>query len=696
MKKCLLLLAAVLICTCSTVPKMRDAHITSDVQVFPQVSGAVNSAVFSPCERYVLTGDSNGTVKIWEAETGILVRSFYGHVASVMSVTWSPDGKLIASGSRDNSIKIWNADFSSSPQELYTLKHEGSVFSVAFCPNSRLLVSGSADDTVRIWDISNGKELNILKGYKDTVFSVTFNPKGDIIASASRDGTIIIWNISSEERHTLTGHEDMVYSVSWSPDGSKLVSASDNKTVRIWDARTGETIRIIGRDIFDNQVLDAKFSPDGSKILTAGGNLTVATPGITIWDSETGSLLSRFSNHSNTVVSVNWDKEGKRILTASYDTTAGIYNAETGRQLTTFTENVDPLNQAALSKDENWLVSGSIGKKINIWNAKTGILEHSIDFIAEIYTVAIHPHSKTIAVGGAHNDIHIFDILNGNEIWPLRGHRNPVFALAFHPDGKYLASASGDGTIRIWNLDTGIEIDTLFGHFDTVQTLKFNKDGNILVSGSRDGTARIWKNTGEGRFILQNTLSGHNDIVFSVDISSDNKRIISGSRDYTVRYWDADTGRQIAVLGNDIFLNQIWSVIFSNDKYILAGSNSQRIFKWEVSEDDSVKLISRKENLLGVPMSLSPTPCGKRLLAGLSDGTARLFNIDDLSEIACFAYFSGEDRMATAKGAVLSAEATQAISQIDGDWLTITHDGFYRGSPRADRFINVLINNYDL
>ncbi|MCL2805681.1 MAG: WD40 repeat domain-containing protein, partial [Treponema sp.] len=699
MKKCLLLLAAVLICTCSTVPKARDAHITSDVKVFPQVSGFVQYAVFSPCERYVLTGDSNGTVKIWEAETGILVRSFYGHVASVMSVTWSPDGKLIASGSWDNTIKIWNADFSSSPQELYTLKHEDEVYSVAFCPNSSLLVSGSTDSTVRIWDVSNGKELNILKGHVSTVASVAINLNGKHIASASADNTIIIWDIDSSERLiTLTGHTDIVHSVAWSPDGNQIVSASWDGTVRIWDVETGETIRIIGIGVFDSEVGNAKFSPDGTKIVTAGGNQrNRRNPDINIWNAETGSVLSRFSNHSQTVRSVNWDKEGKRILTASYDTTAGIYNVETGKRLTTFTENAEPLRQAVLSEDENWLVTGSLEKKINIWDAKTGILERSIENIAQVYSVVIHPDSNILAIGGAHSDINLWDIENGNEILTLRGHFDAVFDLAFHPNGKYLASASADNTIRIWNIETGTVNDILYGHTAVVQTLKFNADGNFLVSGSRDRTLRVWKSSGAGSYTLQHTLIGHNSDVLSVAISSDGKRVISGSRDRTVRYWDIEIGRQPDILGTDIFLNEIWSVAFCNDdKYIIAGSANRIIFKWEIATDDSIKLVSRKENLLGLPFSLSPTPDGKRILAGLGDGTARLYNIDDLSEIACFAYFSGEDKQAAAKGAVLSAEATQAISQIDGDWLTITHDGFYRGSPRADRFINVLINNYDL
>ncbi|MCL2758830.1 MAG: caspase family protein [Treponema sp.] len=410
---------------------------------------------------------------------------------------------------------------------------------------------------------------------------------------------------------------------------------------------------------------------------------------------ETGAVLSHFDNHSQSVNSVEWDKKGKRIVTASTDNTAMIYNVETGEHIITFTENTDILNQVVLSKDENLLVTCSEGKKINIWNAKTGVLERTLEYQTVVVTVAIHPNSNILAVG-LRADIQLWDIENGNEIQTLKGHRAFVSYIAFHPDGKHLASASGDGTIRIWHLETGNVISQLV-YESVIHTLKFNIDGSFLVSGSWDGTVRVWKSVEAGIYFLEHTLSGHNDIVFSVDISSDNKRIISGSRDNTIRYWDSQTGKQITILGTDIFLNSIWSVMFcNNDKNIIAGSSNGIIFKWEIAQDDSIKLIAEKENLLGIPRSLSPNLDGKRLLAGLSDGTARFYNADDLSEIACFAYFSGDDKMATAKGGTLSEEAEQAISQIDGDWLTITPDGFYRGSPRADRFINVLINGYDL
>jgi len=716
MKKFLPLLTAILLCTCAAAPRVEQAlseepalreepavkDEASTVEVFPHVLGMVQSAVFSPDGRYVLTGDHSGAVRVWEAESGLLIKSYFGHKQQVYSVAWSSDGKFIASGSWDNTIKIWSADFSQEAKEIYTLFHEDKVYSVAFSHDCRFLVSGSQDKTVRIWDAESGKERKVLRGHGSTVSSVAFSPDGRRIVSAAADRNVMIWDIETGTNRTLTGHTDVVMSAVWSSDGRQIVSASWDSTARIWDAETGAA-RVIGKGVFNDAVNNAKFSSDGKYIVTADGFSFIEQKAIIIWNVETGAEITRFKGHSNTIMSVEWDREGGRILSASYDTTAKLWEVETGRCITTFAGNTDILRKAAISQDGKRLVTGSEGNRVNLWNAQTGVLERSLEHTVFVIAVAISPSGSMVAAGGRSNEIMLWEAETGKEKWPLRGHYRFVFDLAFSPDEKYLASASADMTIRIWNVETGWQIDTLFGHEDTVESLAFSADGRFLVSGSRDKTVRVWEaDDGDGQFRLLRTLTGHNAEVLSVAISSDGKRVVSGSRDFTIRVWDVETGREIANLETGFFLNSIWSVAFSpDDRFVIAGTTNASIHQWEIDMETNnigtIQYKDTKEELLGVPLSLSYTADGKRILAGISDGTARLYNADDLSEIASFVYFTGKDAETVVTGrGEMSEEAEQAVSQIDGEWLTITPDGFYRGSPKGDRFINVLINRYDL
>jgi WD40 repeat protein len=77
-----------------------------------------------------------------------------------LSVAFSPDGKYLASGSSDYTIKLWSIK---SQKEITTLKgHSNGVQSVIFSPCGRYLASGSSDKTVKIWSFESQKEIATL------------------------------------------------------------------------------------------------------------------------------------------------------------------------------------------------------------------------------------------------------------------------------------------------------------------------------------------------------------------------------------------------------------------------------------------------------------------------------------------------------------------------------------------------------
>ena len=116
-----------------------------------------------------------------------------GHAGGVYSVCYSPDGQHVISGSSDNTIRIWDAETGAAVGE--PLKgHTGTVFSVAYSPNGQHLISGSDDNTIRIWDAETGAAVGEpLKGHTTGMtLSVVHSPDGQHI-SASDGNSIHLW-----------------------------------------------------------------------------------------------------------------------------------------------------------------------------------------------------------------------------------------------------------------------------------------------------------------------------------------------------------------------------------------------------------------------------------------------------------------------------------------------------------------------
>jgi WD40 repeat protein len=106
----------------------------------------------------------------------------------------SPDSRCLASASEDGTVKIWQMD---TGEEIHNLQHPDRVFGVAFSPDGRRLASGGWDQIVRIWDASTGEELHQLQGHAGYVWSVAFSPDGQRLASGSGyagKGEIKLWD----------------------------------------------------------------------------------------------------------------------------------------------------------------------------------------------------------------------------------------------------------------------------------------------------------------------------------------------------------------------------------------------------------------------------------------------------------------------------------------------------------------------
>lgn len=301
-----------------------------------------------------------------------------GHASAVYCATFSADGKYIASGSSDHTIRVWDAQ-TGNPSLTPLSMHRGVIFCVAFSNNSSLIASGSADKTILVWNVLTGKIVaGPLQGHADYISSVVFSPDDKKIASASRDKTIRVWDVQTGHLliGPLEGHTNSVTSVAFSGEGTRIASGSKDMTVRVWDAQASGPIQSPLRG-HSKRVYFVAFSLDGKTIVSAsiGGEVCVWNskmgtllfgpsqqhaegmlvlgyipnntycavspdgkwiagfiPNIhgpfQVWDSQSGNLAASIQVHTGPVQSVTFSPDSKRILSASLDKTAYIHTID--------------------------------------------------------------------------------------------------------------------------------------------------------------------------------------------------------------------------------------------------------------------------------------------------------------------------------------------------------------------------------
>ena len=118
--------------------------------------GSVNAIALSPDGQTLVSG-SFGTIRIWNAKTGVLLRTL-GQVhskKSVRTLAVSPDSKMLASGGDDNNLILWS--LKTGGRVLTIPAHRAGVNAIAFSSDGKMIASGSDDKTVRLWDARNGR-----------------------------------------------------------------------------------------------------------------------------------------------------------------------------------------------------------------------------------------------------------------------------------------------------------------------------------------------------------------------------------------------------------------------------------------------------------------------------------------------------------------------------------------------------------
>ncbi len=578
----------------------------------------VTTICFHPDNKFIATGAFDNTIKLWDTESGKLLRTFYGHQHAITSLDFNQQGNILMSGSYDTNLRLWDI---TTGKCIATLPHKTRITRAVFHSNGKIIASASKDGDIKIWDAGSYKLLQTLNRQNGCVNDIGFTSDGKQIVAATQKRGVIIWNlIKGEIAASLTDFETPVNQISCHPENNTVICLLENHTIEMWDLDTKKKIRTShyaeNMQLVSLKLFDIQYTTNGKNYAASASNGKIV-----FWDTKNGQLINTIAPDSIPIQVFATNKAGNKTAIAK-NNTVELHFLNTNKPAMQFAGIQSGINSLSITPDNTLLAGCNRTNHITIWNYHTGKKtcindnEHTI-----IECVNFHPRNKKQILAAYHNsEIKLWDISKKEILQTYTIHSDRVNCIDFRIDGKYFVSGGHDKKVIMHETQTGRIMRTYTGHTDIITDVTIGNKGKYIASASWDNTVRIWD-------IDNNRLAKelkHGDDVWCVSFSADDKYLLTGCSDKTVLLWETETGKLIRTFkGHNDYVSRAF---FLNDNQTVVSASWDRTIKlWDTNSGKCIKTLAGHQNYI---KDLVITNNNKHLISCGFDNQLKIWNLE--------------------------------------------------------------------
>jgi WD40 repeat protein/outer membrane biosynthesis protein TonB len=430
--------------------------------------------------KLIVTSSKSGT-RVWDAQSGDLkatVKRGFERLA------FSHDGNFVYMRERTgylNYVYVWEwrkpevmaeqrglldagpRPPGENPRLLTDPATQNKLWTVAsFGAGGRVLTKSG--EVVSVRDLRDGKVLISLPPH-GKVQDMGFSPDGEFFYTfakdtASKSGVVYLWSVSGQSIGSVTlGEKEGTFRLG---PGKKLLTKVGSTTVGVWDL--GRGVKISTLAVNAGSITSVNFSRDGRRVVTAGSDKTAR-----VWDVETGKTepIVELSGHHGDVSSAVFSDDGRLVLTASTDGTARVWDAETGLTLLELLGHVGPLSAAKfLPPDDGRIATLSDDGSARVWDAEVArrpVIEFDYaetisDEVASPSWVSFGHGGKTVSVSRGTGRVRHWETATGREL-DESGPEGTTVALS--DDERLMIMRTRGSAMKVIESATGQEVSTL-------------------------------------------------------------------------------------------------------------------------------------------------------------------------------------------------------------------------------------------